>query len=429
LQYLNEALAVAPQRADILINLGLVLTEMGKLEEAETTLIKAVSINPQDPDGYCNLGNCLRLRQRPIEALQQYKKALALAPNDPDIHLNIGVVLRDLLYLDEAISHYRRAIELKADHAETHFNLALALLMKGQYKEGWQEYQWRWKTRDFIGLTPINQNRWDGRAKGIRLLLRAEQGLGDTIQFVRYAKTLSQWDIRVILQCQGGLVRLLEGQCNIKKVIHYDEPYTDFDYQYMLLDLPLLLQTDTTSIPSEIPYISAKAPDVTKWEPIFNSHCTKKDRRVGLVWRGSKTNLRGRYRSMCISDIEALLSIKDIKFFHIGKEDLSAEIQQLPSDLRPIDLSGQIGDFSDTAAIIHHLDLVITIDTAVAHLAGAMGKPVWLMLHYSSDWRWLIGISHSPWYPTMTIFRQNEFGNWQSVINEIVRCLRGHTIR
>lgn len=418
LDYLKRASELAPQRTDILINLGVAMTEAGILDEAEALLKKVVTINPNDPEGYINLGNCLRLMQRPDEALGQYKRALSLSPTDPDIYVNIGVVLRDALCIDNAIDYYKQAIVLNKDHAEAHFNLALALLMKGDFKKGWEEYQWRWNTPDFVRFLRPKGKQWDGRYGRYTLLLYSEQGFGDTLQFVRYIKVLTE-KLSILLLCQRQLLRLLDGQWPSVRVLPADEPFGQYDYHCSLMDLPLILGTDLKSIPAEVPYIYQKEADILQWQGIMEDF--KGHKKIGLIWTGSRTNKRANYRSCSLMDIQPLLSIRGIDFFYIGKEAPPSGLDQ--SLLRPIDLSGNIRDFADTAALLHHLDLVITIDTAVAHLAGAMGKPVWLMLHYSSDWRWMPYQTNSPWYPTMRIFRQKTFGDWKAVIDEIVDCL------
>ncbi len=423
--YLRQASILSDNKGKSLINLGVALMELGRFAEAENTLREAICIMPKDADAYTNLGNCLRYQHRPYDALEQYRIASKLNPDDPDIYVNIAVIMRDLLNIQEAIELYRKAILIQPDHAEAHYNLALALLLLGNFKEGWQEYQWRWQTPDFIYLSKVTERMWDGRIGNYKLLLRAEQGFGDTIQFLRYAYLLSERGLNVALQCQQQLVRLLRGQRGISEVMPYSDTPKDYDYQCSLLDLPYLMQDYHSSVPSQIPYIYARDEDLVKWHKIIQEarNINNEGIKIGLVWRGSRSNKRAMHRSCSLQDIKSLFDIQRAFYYHIGKEDCSEEISLFSSYLPLTDLSGLIDDFADTAAIIHHLNLVITVDTAIAHLAGAMGKRVLLMLHYSSDWRWMLNNKFTPWYPTIEIFRQREYGKWDGVIEDISKAI------
>lgn len=420
--YLRMAYGLNDHQIEVLVNLGVLLMKLDRSSEAEGLLTRAVELRPSDPDAHLNLGICLRNQQRHLEALEQFNKTEELDHTDPDLFINRGVVLRELLRVDEAIEQYRKALEIDPNHAEAHYNLALALMLKGNLKDGWAEYQWRWQTEDFRGLHIFNDRLWDGRLGNYRLLLKAEQGFGDTIQFFRFVPLLTDMGMRVTLQCQKQLTKLLQSQCGVNRVVSYDDAVDDYDFQRPLMDVPYLLGTDLSSIPSAIPYIRASLRDIDRWS--FIKQEGKGRLAIGLVWTGSRTNKRALYRSCPFDAIRPLFETEGCVFFHLSKEDVSPDINKLPSG-RLIDLSGEIEDFSDTSAIIHHLDLVISIDTAVAHLAGAMGKPVWLILHYSSDWRWMLDTSSSPWYPTMRIFRQKRPGGWDELINQLQNRLRG----
>lgn len=390
--------------------------QKGDYLKARDYFNESIKLNPDDIDNYINIAICLRYLCQHEEALNYLQKALSINQKDPDIFLNKGVLLREMMMIDEAIIDYRKAIELKPDFSEAYYNLSLAFLLKGDYKKGWSLYQRRWQTEDFQTL-PQPIKKWNGKIGNFTLLLLSEQGLGDTIQFIRYAKYLSDRGIAINFKSQPPLVSLLEGQCGISSINSKIDYFISFNYDCYLLDLPYFLKTQLNSIPSEIPYIFAKEFKINKFTNIIKD---EKKLKIGVCWRGSKTNQRTISRSIDIELLKPILSLnKDITFYSLQLSDSINELYQLPVELRPVDLSSFIDDFSDTSAIIHHMDIIITIDSSIAHLAGAMGKKTLLLLNYSSDWRWLMDRNDSPWYPTINIFRQDKLCDWTKVVSDV----------
>ncbi|MCX8027052.1 MAG: tetratricopeptide repeat protein [Thermodesulfovibrionales bacterium] len=411
--YLLTALSMR-YSVDVAVNLSIALMELGELQDAENLLNSALIKSSDDTDILVNLAVCLKYQQRHNEALQLLEKSLALNPSDPDIYLNLGVIHRELLNLDEAQDFYKKAIEISPKHAEARYNLGLLYLLKGDFDIGWSYYMWRWKTPNFKNIQRP-KNFWRGQKGSYRLLLISEQGFGDTLQAIRYAQILRQMGLMVSLQCPNSLKPLFEGQLGLEAV--YDTKPDDvfFDYSIHLLDIPYVLKTDIHTIPSYSKYLTVKS----VYQECFRELRKENRLKVGIAWSGSKTNIRGRYRSCHLIHLLPILKTEGAVFYSLQKEYNPEELKSLPDNIRIINMSGSLKDFAHTAGLISNLDLVITVDTAVAHLAGALGKPVWLMLHYSSDWRWMLNRSDSPWYPTMTIFRQDTFGIWDGVVKRI----------
>lgn len=376
--------------------------------------MNALRKSPNDTDILTNLAVCLKYQQRHTEALRFLEKSSKIKPSDADIYLNLGVIHRDLLNLKDALFFYKKALDISPKHPEAMYNLGLLYLLNGDFEEGWRYYMWRWKT---YGFRNIQRPRrfWDGKKGNHRVLLIAEQGYGDTIQAIRYAEVLSKMGLRVSLYCQNALKPLFEEQLGLESVFDINPNEEIFDYSIHLLDIPYVLKTNLSTIPSHSFYLTPKK----ACQELFEDIKADKRLKVGIAWLGSKTNIRGRYRSCRAKDILPLLNSEGVAFYSLQKDYDYDEYVSIPDKLRPFDMSDRLQDFSHTAGLIANLDIVITVDTAVAHLAGAMGKPVWLMLHYSSDWRWLLDRTDSPWYPSMTIFRQDTFGRWDGIVEDI----------
>ena len=413
----QTAIQFNPTLPDVYNNLGLVLQEKGKLDEAITCYQKALQVNPDYTDAYYNLGNACNDSGQIDEAIIYYKKALKLNPNYIDAYNNLGITLQEKGHIHEAITYYQRALQFNPNDADAHWNMSLAFLLSGNFKQGWKEYEWRFKVKEFFQRT-FPQRSWDGAdIAGSTILLYAEQGLGDTIQFIRYAPLVAQRGAKVVVECQKELTSLLQNVEGIYKVISQGEPLPEFDVHYPLLSLPLLFNTTLESIPATIPYININPVLVQKWREKVKIDNSKL--KIGLVWAGRQRNKKERCRSCSLDTFSPFAQIDDITFYSLQKGEAAKQSKNPPKGMKLIDYTEEIHDFSDTAAFIENFDLIISIDTVVAHLAGALGKPVWTLIPFSPDWRWMLNREDSPWYPTMRIFRQQAIGEWESVIVHI----------
>jgi hypothetical protein len=365
---------------------------------------------------YNNLGATLRLQGNLDEAVASYQNALQIKPDFAAAMNNLGTALRDKGDLDDAMSWYRKAIQLTPDFADAHWNLSFALLLAGLFQEGWQEYEWIWKLKKPKYRLP--QPLWDGAdIRGKRILLYAEQGFGDVIQFVRYAPMVKGKGAEVILGCQKELKVLLKSVVGVSSVVVFGEPIPQFDLQCPLPSLPRLFSTTVDSIPSQVPYMHADIQSVSDWRHRLGIDTSSLN--IGLVWAGSPGHLNDRNRS-CMPDLFlSIARMEGLRLFSLQKEIPDRWASGSATEMNLVDYMEEIEDFSDTAGIIMNLDLVITVDTAVAHLAGALGKPVWTLLPFAPDWRWMLNRDDSPWYPTMRLFRQPSPGDWESVISRV----------
>jgi len=418
----NKLTELDPRNAYAYNAMGTVFQKKGDLDKAETYYLQALQVSPGLPEAYNNLGTIYKDRGLPDDAMIYYQKALQINPRFPEAYNNLGTLYRDKGQLIDAVSNYRRAIDLNFDFAEAHWNLAYALLLSGDLRKGWREYEWRWKVQDHY-LHDLTQPLWDGTdITGHTILLHAEQGIGDTIQCIRYAPLAAACGVRVIVACQKEIARLLKNVEGVDMVVPYGEPLPAFDLHCPLLRLPLVFETALENIPAKIPYIIADSSLVTAWKDKINKVGGKL--RIGLAWAGRPTHLNDRNRSLAVSLFSPLAKLETVSLYSLQKGEAALEAKNPPGNMHLTDFTNEIKDFSDTAALIENLDLVISADTAVAHLAGAMGKPVWLLLPFAPDWRWLLDRSDSPWYPTMRLFRQPSPGDWESVIDMISDALR-----
>jgi len=339
----------------------------------------------------------------------------------------MGTALQEKGQFDEAIQCYKKAIEIDPDYVDARWNMSLLNLLCGNFKEGWKGYEWRWKLEGILVERNFSAPAWNGYdIKGRTILIYAEQGLGDTIQFVRYASLVADLGANVIVECQKELVSLVEKIRGIKQVIPYGNSLPEFDIHCSLLSLPLVFDTTLEDIPANIPYIYAGSPSVQKWRDKIDQ--TSSHIRIGLVWAGDPAKKKDRDRSCSLRLFSSLAQFNDVIFYSLQKGEASNQAMNPPEGMNLIDYTEEFHDFSDTAAFIENLDLVISVDTAVAHLAGSLGKPVWTLLPFVPDWRWMLSREDSPWYPTMRLFRQPRIGDWGSVIDRVVNALRGFII-
>jgi tetratricopeptide (TPR) repeat protein len=455
-----------PDDADARNNLGTALWEQGRPDEAEAHYRRAIALRPDDPDLLNNLGNALWDRARPDEAADCYRRALALRPDSAETLTSLGLVLSGLSHSDEAVDCCRRALalrpdsadahdnlgaalgrrgladeslacfdralEIRPDHAEAHRNRAMARLARGDFARGWDEYEWRWRCR---GRIPPRFTRppWDGGdLSGRTILLHAEQGLGDTLQFVRYTALVKRRGGNVLLLGPTPLARLLCRTPGIDRVLATDldpatvpeEQLPPFDVHAPLLSLPRIFGTTGADIPADVPYLSADPDAVGRLRGVFEA---SPGFRVGIVWQGNPRYRLDRLRSFPLARLAPLAGVQGVRFIALqqgaGSEQLGATPGRFPVAEARTFLGHPPRDFLETAAILPHLDLVVTADSAVGHLAGGMGIRTWLALPYAAEWRWLADRDDSPWYPGHRLFRQETPGDWDGVFRRMADAL------
>ncbi|PZV17506.1 MAG: hypothetical protein DCF22_03530 [Leptolyngbya sp.] len=414
-------------------NLGGALQEQQQFEDAIACYERSLALNLANPNVHQNLSVALLDLNRPEAAVQHAEQVVAVRPDSPDAFYNLGFALRRSNRIPEAIAAYRRAIALQPDFVNAHKNLGHALLLTGEFTTGFVEYQWRWQQEGWA-VRPFTQPEWDGGdLHGKTILLHAEQGMGDTLQFIRYTPLVKAYGGRVIVECQEPLLRLLTNTPGIDQLISQDALLPPFDVHAPLLNLPRILGTTLDTIPADIPYLPV--PSVELRMPSVEcriekdhlvSSSTRKSKienrqfKVGLVWAGNPNHRNNRFRSCRLEQFQPLFDLENVAFYSLQKGDAAAE---LTAELPVHDVGLELQDFADTACAIAQLDLIITVDTAVAHLAGALGKPVWVLLAFAPDWRWMCDRTDSPWYPTLRLFRQPQPGDWHSVMQHIRREL------
>ena len=411
--FYERAIALRPDYPPYYSNLGAAYHELGQLTQSVRYYQRAIAIEPRYADAYYNLGNNFKAQDTLIESVNAYRRAIAIQPDYPQAWNNLGLVLYELGNLLDSIAAYQQAIQLRSPYPDAHLNMGLSLLAAGDLTRGFREYEWRWQVKGVNFKPPRNftQPQWDGSPlQGQTILLHAEQGFGDTIQFIRYAPLVVQRGGRIVVECQRSLVSLLSSIPDIQ-VIGRGNALPDFHVHAPLMSLPYLFTTTLETIPNQTPYLSAPSvPDTANLV------------RVGLVWSGSSGNLNDRLRSCGLSALLPLFELDGVQFISLQKEVRSLDqdlLNQLIQSNKIADPTDTLADFSDTAALMQTLDLVITVDTAVAHLAGALGKPVWILLTHSPDWRWLQFREDSPWYPSARLFRQTQCGEWGTVVQRV----------
>lgn len=454
----REAVRLKPDFADAQNNLGAVLVDQSRREEAEPCFRRAIALKPYFAEAHNNLGKVLRdagrndeaifhlreaVRQRPEfaeahgglamalldrgsvdEALDRCLRAVELRPDRADSYVTLGFIHSELGQREAALAAYQKALELEPDNADAHKNRSLVWLLEGKLAEGWAEYEWRWKCPE-LPARPFPQPLWDGSPlEGRTILLHAEQGLGDTLQFIRYAPLVRDRGGQVVVVCQKPLVNLLASCQGIDCVVAQGEPLPAFDVHAPLASLPRIFGTTLANVPTNIPYLAADEQLLERWRQELAAHGEFK---VGIAWQGSPKYRWDAKRSIPLERFEPLARVPGVRFYSLQKGPGSEQLGRLAGRFDVVDLGPQLdettGPFLDTAAVIKNLDLVITSDTSIPHLAGALGAPVWLAASFVPDWRWLADRDDSPWYPTMRLFRQPSRGDWQSVFRRMAEEL------
>jgi tetratricopeptide (TPR) repeat protein len=420
---LQTALQCNPAKPDILHNLGLTLTELGRPGEATPFLRQAIRLLSDKADFHNSLGLALLALGRLTEAEVCFEAAIRLEPAFAQAHNNLATSFKEQGRLAEAIAQYRFAIRLDSQNASAHWNLSLALLQAGDYAAGWDEYEWRW-LRPTSPMPRIGAPLWDGlAASGKTILLHAEQGMGDTIQFVRYAALLEKQGARVIFQCPSPLVDVLSRTPGLHTIVAEGKPLPPYDVHLPLMSAPHRLGLQSAAnLPSATPYVFPDPERSRRWADRINDKAGGK-LSVGIAWRGNPNHQLDAFRSIDLHRFEPLSQIPNSQLFSLQRGPGSEQLDYWARRLRIVELTDRASrgpaDWSDTAAIISNLDLVITVDTATAHLAGAIGVPVWILISTTADWRWLIDRNDSTWYPSARLFRQSEPGKWETVFERI----------
>ena len=427
---LNEAeliyrkiLDKVPYNADALHLLGVIAHQVGKCEEAIRYISEAIRLNPNSAIFYSNLGMAQDALGKEDESTESFKKALEINPSYDKAylsHYNLGVYYMGKGQVKEALEHYNNAIELNENFFEARWNRSLVLLLLGRFEEGWREYEYRFKKKKSSDTRNFGKPKWDGSSfEGKKILIVSEQGFGDTINFIRYVPLVKEKGGYVILECKKELRGLFEGFSGIDELVDKEKdavPGIEFDFYIHLMSLPGIFNTNLNNIPNKIPYLKAK-PRLTKR---FKDEINTNNFKIGIVWAGNPTQDNDKNRSTTFEKFKILKKIPGVDLFSLQKGKKSRQLD----DTYLINVADKISDFSDTAAIIENLDLIISVDTSVTHLSGAMGKLTWTLLTYMPDWRWLLDRNDSPWYPGMKLFRQPRPGDWNSVFNEVSKELR-----
>jgi tetratricopeptide (TPR) repeat protein len=452
LKYAEKSLGLAPGHAPAALNLGLALNGVGNIDgaldalntairldnglveawfqiaqlyqektqpaEAELSYNNVLAIDPNHVEALCNLGNLLRLKGDLDHALSLYDKALTLAPDRGEILSNKGVTLHEQGRRDEAIACFRRAIELEPDDAETHRNLSMALLQGEGFEEGWAEFEWRWKTKHFAHIRrDWNVPQWSGGALERKtILVHAEQGFGDSFQFCRYIPLLAQRGGRVIVEAPDIIQEVIGTVGGIEAVIAPGDDLPEIDYHVPMMSLPFGFRASEDNLLVPNSYLSAPFDALKKWQKkLEHLH----GRRIGIVWKGNSEHARNLWRSPGLDVLRPLFDEDNCSFTSLQKDDGLKDLNAANLTGQVLNLEDELQTFSDTAAVIANLDLVITPDTSVAHLSAALGKPTWVMLPFVAEWRWGIGRDVSPWYPSIRLFRQKSAGDWAGVVAEM----------
>ncbi|MGD0767399.1 MAG: tetratricopeptide repeat-containing glycosyltransferase family protein [Tepidisphaeraceae bacterium] len=446
----HRAIEVNPGAAKYYANLAVAVGApgLGRIDEAIEIYRKALELQPAEAALWSNLGNELRAAGRWQEAIDCYRRAVQLKPDFADAYCNLGVSLQEVALqnagsqgnnaLAEVIASYQKAVALDGNFALAHWNLGSALLLSGDYERGLEEYEWRWRCQSFsqnVRLDPKRQ--WacpegvgNADVTGRTILVYSEQGLGDSIQFARYLPMLAARGARVWLQCPASLQTLL-GRCQgVERAMAPGEDIPPYDWHVPMLSLPFAFGTRVATIPASIPYVKADAGQIEFWRQRLDAAAGGFPR-VGLAWSGNPKN-RMRYRSIRFDEFAAPLptAIRErVRFVSLQKGEAAIQAASPPAGFKLLDFTDELRSFDDTAGLIANLDLVISVDTAVAHLAGAMGKPTWVLLPVMCEWRWMLNHLDSPWYPTMRLFRQPSGGQWGPTVESIVAALEEHVSR
>ncbi len=413
----ERAVDIDPQQSNALYNLALGLDQLGRTQESEKTYETLISVSPDHVEAHYNLANLKVRLENFQDSLPHYQRVIEIKPDFEAGWINCAIASQRIGNLDEAETQFNQALALNPDSVEAHWNLAHLFLIQGRWKEGFVEYEWRLK-RPEAPQADWPQPVWDGRpAPNQCLMLWVDQGIGDAIQFLRYTRIAAERVGKVILRCQANLTRLSETAPGIDQAVAIDQPLPDFDCHAPLMSLPLLTESPGPTGTWNGPYLSASAP--------ISLEAPKSHKRVGLVWAGNPAHRNDANRSCPLAELRPLFNVPKTSFYSLQVGAGQDALDDFEAANSIIDLAPRLHDFADTANAIAALDAVISVDTAVAHLAGALGKPTWLLLPaIDPDWRWLLDRVDTDWYPSVRLFRQKTPGDWRDPIDEISKALQ-----
>jgi len=422
----RRALRLEPRLPEAHYNLANELLRTNQVDESVFHYQEALRMKPDLAEGHYNLGKAFEKLDKLAEAEVSYRRALERNPHYFDAWFNLAISLSDQCKLEDAERCYQQALAMRPDDVDANWNLSLVWLLAGNLKEGWQKYEWRLQQPKYQFLQS-RRNQWQGKeAPDKTLLVRAEQGLGDVIQFIRFLPFVKPRVGRLLFECQPSLTRLFQNFSGIDQIYSrkadLSPPDVPYDVDSPLLSLPGILGVTLDSIPARVPYILPEKNRVEEWKQRIPPDPGQI--KIGIVWAGHVGHKGNTKRSTPLFSWAPLAGVPGVTFFSLQVGEAAVEAQNPPPGMNLLDLTDSIEDFADTAALIALLDMVISADTAVAHLAGAMGKPVWTLLPFTPDWRWLLGRKNTPWYPTMRLFRQKVPGDWKGVFEEVASGLR-----
>jgi tetratricopeptide (TPR) repeat protein len=402
-------------------NRGGALQSLGRYEEALRSYDQAIAQNPRFTEAHNNRGIILQKKNCLDQALESYLKAIDLNPHFSEAHFNLGVIYRKMLHLEKSLNHLNIAISLKPGYADALWAKSLLMLLIGKFDEGWKLYEWGWKNKERGEPRLFLEPLWLGNQSltGKTILIHGEQGLGDAIQFCRYMKQLSNLGANIILEIDSALISIIKTLPNISQVISRGSLIPKIDYHCPMLSLPLAFETTIDTIPKDTPYLTVDFSKAEFWKKKLGP---KKKMRVGLSWFGNSKQKDDAQRSLDLSALIPLLDLP-VEFHSLHKEYRMKDLTLLNATPQIINHHSDLHDFSDTAALINEMDLVISVDTALAHLSGGLNKCTVLLLQWSADWRWMLDGSNTDWYPSMSLYRQSIKGNWGGVIERLKQDL------
>jgi Flp pilus assembly protein TadD len=415
-EIVREVLRASPGESASHHLLGCALRDQGRFEEAAATLLQAIARDGNVAAFHLSLADTLRRQGELERSFSHCRRALELEPENAHGHFTLGNTLYQIGQFDAALGAYRRALLIDPSHAGAHRNVGVSLFLRGEFAEAYEEYEWRWKLKGFRGsLERLRRPMWNGEPlAGRTLLIHAEQGLGDTVQFVRYLPQIAKDGGRILLQVQRPLARLLERISGVDAVVARGEPLPGFDVHCPLMSLPRVFATEMETIPKGVPYLDiAPAMQSDRTAPL----------RVGVAWAGNPRHTEDRLRSIPFRGFATLFNVPNVQFYRLHTRGPAEEPCVHPHLVDPTE---GFTDLAETAAFMQTLDLVISVDTVIAHLGGALGKPTWTLLPFAPDWRWMLDRTDSPWYPTMRLFRQTAPGQWPALMDQINSQLKSH---
>jgi hypothetical protein len=422
---IDRCLQASPDMGEALHLKGVLAFKRGRQQEGAALMERSMQLGTPQPHYYRNLCEVYRVLGRYDEALNAGRRAHALLPNDPHALANLAILHYERGESDATIACCERALELDPTLPSAHFELAEALLLRGEFERGWEEYEWRYKIPNAGTLMPkTDRPQWDGAPLGDQtLLLIADQGFGDSIQFCRYMPWVAERCSNVVVACSHELRPLLAQQPGISRLIERWEDCPKFHVFCPLSGLPRLHGTRGHNVPATVPYLAVKEDAARSYKQRLDALVPKGYRRVGIVWAGRPTHANDRNRSVSLTQLKSIFEVPETAFIVLQKGPRAADIGNYFGTAPLINMAAECNDFEDTLAVISALDLVVTVDTAVGHLTGALGKPAWIMLPFAPDWRWLLKRTDTPWYPSVRLFRQPSPRRWDLVTADVARAL------